>query len=77
MKPLPNELFHLERVAHRPDNLPLPTTVSSLTRREVIYKLSTNLPLANMPHAVQHYVATTVNWEKQTRASQTGSTIIG
>jgi hypothetical protein len=42
-KPLPSKLFHLERVAHRPDNLPLPTTVASLTRREVIHKLSPSL----------------------------------
>jgi hypothetical protein len=42
-KPLPNKLFHLERVAHRLDNLPLPTIDASLTRREVIHKLSTSL----------------------------------
>jgi hypothetical protein len=42
-KPLPNKLFHLERVARRPDNLPLPTSATSLTWREVIHKLSTGL----------------------------------
>jgi hypothetical protein len=68
-KPLPSKLFHLERVAHRPDNPPLPTTDASLTRREVIHKLEHELTLASMPHAVQHCVAATTNWEKQTRAS--------
>jgi hypothetical protein len=42
-KPLPSKLFHLERVAHRPDNLLLPTTVTSLTRREDIHKFSPSL----------------------------------
>ena len=68
-KPLPSKLFHLGRVAHRPDNLPLPTIVTSLTRSEVIHKLSTKLTLADMPCAVHHWVAVTTNWEKQTCAS--------
>ena len=42
-KLLPNKLFHLERVSHRPDNLLLPTTVNSLTRREDIHHLSMSL----------------------------------
>jgi hypothetical protein len=42
-KPLPNKLSHLERVFHRPDNLPLPTIVTSLTWREVIHRLNHNL----------------------------------
>jgi hypothetical protein len=42
-KPLPNKLSHLERVVHRPDNLPLPTTITSLTWREVTHRLSMNL----------------------------------
>jgi hypothetical protein len=41
-KPLPNKLSHLERVVHRPDNLPLPTTITSLTWREVTHRLSMN-----------------------------------
>jgi hypothetical protein len=41
-KPLPSKLSHLERVAHRPDNLPLPTTITSLTWREVTHRLSMN-----------------------------------
>ena len=42
-KTLPSKLFHLERVARRLDNLPLPTSTTSLTWREVIHKLSTGL----------------------------------
>jgi hypothetical protein len=42
-KPLPNKLSHLERVAHRPDNLPLPTTITSLTWREVTHRLGMDL----------------------------------
>jgi hypothetical protein len=41
-KTLPSKLFHLERVARRPDNLPLQTTITSLTWREVTHRLSTN-----------------------------------
>jgi hypothetical protein len=42
-KPLPNKLSLLERVAHRPDNLPLPTTITSLTWREVSHRFDTDL----------------------------------
>ena len=42
-KTLPSKLFHLERVSRRPDNLPLPTSTTSLTWREVIHKLSIGL----------------------------------
>ena len=42
-KPLPSKHFHLERVSRRPDNLPLPTSTTSLTWREVIHKLSIGL----------------------------------
>jgi hypothetical protein len=38
-KTIPSKLFHLERVSRRPDNLPLPTSTTSLTWREVIHKL--------------------------------------
>jgi hypothetical protein len=36
------QLSHLEGVAHRPDNLPLPTTITSLTWREVTHRLNTD-----------------------------------
>jgi hypothetical protein len=42
-KPLSIKLSLLERVAHRPDNLLLPTSITSLTWREVSHRFDTDL----------------------------------
>jgi hypothetical protein len=73
-KTLPSKLFHLERVARRPDNLPLQTTITSLSWREVTHRLNTN------SHWPVSHAQSSSAWPqhptgKQTRASRTGSTM--
>jgi hypothetical protein len=64
-KPLPNKLSHLERVVHRPDNLPPPIN-NHLPHLERGYTQAKHeLTLASKPCAVQHYMATTTIWEKR------------
>jgi hypothetical protein len=66
-KPLPNKLSHVEGDAHRPDNLPLPTTITSLTWREITHRISKN---SHWP--VSHAQSSTAWSQQPTGKTNTG-----